>query len=134
MERPNRSGWKGEPWYSWAALAVILLIFLIPVCSLLSMLWHYLVCFLLLGFCWFGKKRNLKWMAALGTALMLLVSVAGFILVYQGPFAASGKTFWMYVTQYGVFTLPVFLFPLAGLLLTLSVGPKPAEKSEEKQE
>ena len=81
--------------------------------------WHYLLCAVLLLLCYkAGQKRRLSLCAA-ATVLMAVVSVVGFLLVYAGPFAESGKTFAGYVTRYGVYSLPIFLFPLAGLILTL---------------
>ena len=81
--------------------------------------WHYLLCAGLLLLCYkAGQNRRFSLCAAI-TALMLAVSVVGFWLVYAGPFVESGKTFAGYVTRYGVYSLPIFLFPLAGLILTL---------------
>ena len=86
---------------------------------MLSLCWHYLLCAGLLLLCYkAGQNRRCSLCAAI-TALMLAVSVVGFWLVYAGPFVESGKTFAGYVTRYGVYSLPIFLFPLAGLILTL---------------
>ena len=81
--------------------------------------WHYLLCAGLLLLCYkAGQNRRLPLCAAI-TALMLAVSAVGFCLVYAGPFVESGKTFVGYITRYGAYSLPIFLFPLAGLVLTV---------------
>ena len=81
--------------------------------------WHYLLCAGLLLLCYkAGQNHHFSLCAAI-TVLMTVVSVVGFWLVYAGPFVESGKTFAGYVTRYGAYSLPIFLFPLAGLILTL---------------
>ena len=81
--------------------------------------WHYLLCAGLLLLCYKAGQNHRFPLCAAATALMLAVSVVGFLLVYAGPFVESGKTFASYVTRYGTYSLPVFLFPLAGLILTV---------------
>lgn len=81
--------------------------------------WHYLLCAGLLLLCYkAGQNHHFSLCAAI-TVLMTVVSVVGFWLVYAGPFVESGKTFVGYITRYGAYSLPIFLFPLAGLILTL---------------
>ena len=86
---------------------------------MLSLCWHYILCAGLLFLCYKGKHNRRFPLCAATTGLMLMVSVIGFWLVYAGSFAESGKTFAMYITRYAGFTLPIFVFPLAGLILTL---------------
>ena len=81
--------------------------------------WHYLLCAVLLLLCYKAGQNRRHPLCAAITALMLAVSAVGFWLVYAGPFVESGKTFARYVTRYGTYSLPIFLFPLAGLILTL---------------
>ena len=81
--------------------------------------WHYLLCAGLLLLCYKAGQNHRFSLCAAITALMLAVSVVGFWLVYAGPFVESGKTFAVYVTRYCIYSLPIFLFPLAGLILTL---------------
>jgi len=50
---------------------------------------------------------------------MPITSVAGFLLVYAGPFAESGKTLAMYAKKYALYFFPIFLFPLTGLVWTV---------------
>ena len=86
---------------------------------MLAFCWHYLLCAGLLFLCNTARKARRFPLCAAITALMLAVSVVGFLLVYTGPFVESGKTFASYVTRYGAYSLPVFLFPLAGVVLTV---------------
>lgn len=86
---------------------------------MLAFCWHYLLCAGLLLLCYKGGQNHRFSLCAAITVLMTVVSVVGFWLVYAGPFVESGKTFAGYVTRYGVYSLPIFLFPLAGLILTL---------------
>ena len=81
--------------------------------------WHYLLCAGLLLLCYKAEQKRRLSLCAATTVLMAVVSVVGFLLVYAGPFAESGKTFAGYVTRYGAYSLPIFLFPTAGLILTL---------------
>ena len=91
-----------------AALSVV-----IPFCS------HYLLCAALLFLCYKCKENGIFSLCALTSVLMALVAAVGSWLLYAGPFVDSGKTFAMFVTYYAPYTLPVFLFPVAGLVLTL---------------
>ena len=86
---------------------------------MLAFCWHYLLCAVLLLLCYKAGQNHRSPLCAATTALMAVVSAVGFWLVYAGPFAESGKTFSGYVTRYGAYSLPIFLFPLAGLILTL---------------
>ena len=86
---------------------------------MLSLCWHYLLCAVLLLRCYKAGQNRRHTLCAAITALMLSVSAVGFWLVYAGPFVESGKTFVGYITRYGAYSLPIFLFPLAGLFLTL---------------
>lgn len=81
--------------------------------------WHYLLCAVLLLLCYKAGQNRRFPLCAAATVLMAVVSVVGFWLVYTGPFVESGKTFSGYVTRYGAYSLPIFLFPLAGIILTL---------------
>ena len=81
--------------------------------------WHYLLCAGLLLLCYKAGQNHRFSLCAAITVLMTVVSVVGFWLVYAGPFVESGKTFVGYITRYGAYSLPIFLFPLAGLILTL---------------
>ena len=81
--------------------------------------WHYLLCAVLLLLCYKAGQNRRFPLCAAATVLMAVVSVVGFWLVYTGPFVESGKTFSGSVTRYGAYSLPIFLFPLAGLILTL---------------
>ena len=80
--------------------------------------WHYLLCAGLLLLCYKAGQNHRFSLCAAITVLMTVVSVVGFWLVYAGPFVESGKTFVGYITRYGAYSLPIFLFPLAGLILT----------------
>ena len=80
---------------------------------------HYLLCAALLFLCCTSKKNGLFPLCAAATILMVLVSAVGFYLLYAGLFLPSGKTFAMYVSRYAPYTLPVFLFPLVGFVMTL---------------
>ena len=86
---------------------------------MLAFCWHYLLCAVLLFLCNKARRSHRFPLCAAITALMAVISVVGFWLVYAGPFVESGKTFAGYVTRYGAYSLPIFLFPLAGLILTL---------------
>ena len=81
--------------------------------------WHYLLCAGLLFLCNKARQDRRLLLCTITTALMAVVAVFGFWLVYTGPFAESGKTFAGYITRYGAYSLPIFLFPLAGLVLTM---------------
>ena len=81
--------------------------------------WHYLLCAGLLFLCSKARRADRLPLCAGLTALMAVVSGLGFWLVYAGPFAESGKTFAGYITRYGAYSLPIFVFPLAGLVLTM---------------
>ena len=81
--------------------------------------WHYLLCAGLLLLCYKAGQNHRFSLCAAITILMTVVSVVGFWLGYAGPFVESGKTFVGYITRYGAYSLPIFLFPLAGLVLTL---------------
>ena len=81
--------------------------------------WHYLLCAVLLLLCYKAGQNRRFSLCATATGLMAAVSVVGFWLVYAGPFVESGKTFVGYITRYGAYSLPIFLVPLAGLILTL---------------
>lgn len=83
-------------------------------------LWHYLLCFLVLVVCFFVFRRRNLVACAVCTCLMAVVSVVGFFVVYSGPFVASGKTLLEYTVGYGPVTLPVFLFPILGFMMTLT--------------
>ena len=85
--------------------------------QLLDMIWHYGVCFFLVIGCWISQKLGNQKAAAVLAILTCAAAVAGFFLVYAGPFAGSGKTLAMYVGRYGAVTLPVFLFPLAAVIM-----------------
>lgn len=89
--------------------------------QLLDMIWHYGVCFFLVIGCWISQKLGNQKAAAVLAILTCAAAVAGFFLVYAGPFAQSGKTMGMYIGRYGLFTLPIFLFPcIAGLVTAWS--------------
>ena len=85
--------------------------------QLLDMIWHYGVCFFLVVGCWISQKLGSQKAAAVLAILTCAAAVAGFFLVYAGPFAGSGKTLAMYVGRYGAVTLPVFLLPLAAVIM-----------------
>ena len=85
--------------------------------QLLDMIWHYGVCFFLAIGCWISQKLGNRRAAAVLAILTCAAAVAGFFLVYAGPFAGSGKTLAMYVGRYGAVTLPVFLLPLAAVIM-----------------
>ena len=87
--------------------------------SLLSLCWHYVICIPLLILVFQCKKRDRTGLAYGLAALCLLVSTAGFFLVFHGPFVESGKTFGMYLTRYGLYTLPIFLVPAAAFAMVL---------------
>lgn len=87
--------------------------------AVLPLAWHYLLCSALLFFCWNAAVKKRFPLCVTATILMFVLAAVGFWLVYAGPFVESGKTFTMYVTRYAVYTLPIFAFPLAGLLLSL---------------
>ena len=86
---------------------------------MLAFCWHYLLCAGLLFLCNKARRSHRFPLCVAITTLMAAVSALGFWLVYAGPFAESGKTFAGYVTRYGAYSLPIFLFPLAGIVLTL---------------
>ena len=88
------------------------------------MCWHYLLCAGLLWLCLWAKRREKQSLMTAAALLMIFAAAAGFLLVYMGPFQESGKTFVMYVTKYALYSLPVFLFPLAGLAAVYSGGKK----------
>ena len=89
--------------------------------QLLDMIWHYGVCFFLVIGCWISQKLGNQKAVAVLAILTCAAAVAGFFLVYAGPFAQSGKTIGMYISRYGLFTLPIFLFPcIAGLIAAWS--------------
>ena len=81
--------------------------------------WHYLLCAGLLFLCNKARQDRRLLLCTITTALMAVVAVFGFWLVYAGPFAESGKTFAGYITRYGAYSLPIFAFPLTGFILTL---------------
>ena len=83
---------------------------LIPLC------WHYVLCFVLLLLLVVFLKQQKRKAVMLTGCCMALVSIVGFIVIYFGPFAQSGKTFFGYVTRYGVFSLPVLMFAVVGIL------------------
>ena len=84
-------------------------------------LWHYLLCSLVLAVCFFVFRRRNLVACAVCTCLMAVVSVVGFFGIYSGPhFAGSGKPFLEYSIGYGPVTLPVFLFPILGFIMTLT--------------
>ena len=85
--------------------------------QLLDMIWHYGVCFFLAIGCWISQKLGNQKAVAVLAILTCAAAVAGFFLVYAGPFAGSGKTLAMYVGRYGAVTLPVFLLPLAAVIM-----------------
>ena len=85
--------------------------------QLLDMIWHYGVCFFLAIGCWISQKLGSQKAAAVLAILTCAAAVAGFFLVYASPFAGSGKTLAMYVGRYGAVTLPVFLLPLAAVIM-----------------
>ncbi len=86
---------------------------------MLDFCWHYLLCAAALYGCWRCCKAGRFGPALALTVLMVIVSAVGFFEVYSGPFVESGKSFAAYVDRYALFSLPVFLFPLAGLSLTV---------------
>ena len=81
----------------------------------MDLVWHYIVCSFLLYLCSEAKKYGEKRKCFVTCVLLCLVAVVGFIVVYLGPFVESGKSFYSYVTYYGIFTLPVLLFPVVGI-------------------
>ena len=103
-------------------LFVVLLFFLwVPsaLSVLLPLCWHYVLCIPLLVLCYCLKKMGKEKMTVGIAFVIFTVAIAGFFLVYQGPFVQSGKTFHLYLTQYGLCTLPVLLCPCAAALITL---------------
>ena len=54
-------------------------------------------------------------------ALSAVIACVGFFLVFFGLFVESGTTFQMYLTRDGLYTLPIFLFPVVGFLLAFRV-------------
>ena len=102
-------------------LSVFMFVFMIAAFALgpgvFRLCWHYILCSLCLNagwkLSWSGRRRA----ALLLAALSAVVACVGFFLVFFGPFVESGKTFQMYVTRYGLYTLPIFLFPVVGFLL-----------------
>ena len=123
MEKMNAFREKWEPAIILAGLAAFFLACLGPgVVHLLPITWHYILSALLLILCWRAKENGMKRVCFVCCALLYIVAVVGFITVYLGPFVESGKSFYSYVTFYAPFTLPVFLFPVAGMLLSLRKG------------
>lgn len=126
-EHKNRQWWE-TGWFYGILLVLTAFLFRAPLAGLLSLTWHYLVNALLLGCChWCGRKK--RHMLLWGTVfLMALTAASGFYLMYAGHFLESGKTFSMYVGRYAPYSLPIFLFPLAGALL--GVNWKKREKQQ----
>lgn len=81
---------------------------------MLSVCWHYILCIILSCVYVYLTKQNNKKAVILTAAALIMVSVIGFFVVYSGPFVQSGKTFYGYVTRYGIATLPVFIFAVFG--------------------
>ncbi len=102
-------------------ITVVLVLFL-PV--FLDLVWHYLICAWCMTGCILCLVRGRRRTACAAAALSALVAAAGFFLVYENVFRASGKTFTDYVTKYGIFTLPVFLLPIISLMLVSKVNEK----------
>ena len=96
-------------------LLAVLVLAAVP--GLYAVGWHYAACFFLVVGCWLCRKLGRQKLAMALVVLTCVVAVAGFFLVYAGPFAGSGKTLAMYVGRYGAVTLPVFLFPLAAVIM-----------------
>ena len=92
---------------------VTLFLFWLP--ELLWLCWHYLACLLLVLACYPCKKEGKQGLLIGLTLLSFVIAVAGFFLIYQGPFVASNKSFYEYLTKYGPCTLPIFLFPCISL-------------------
>ena len=100
-------------------LLAVLVLAAVP--GLYAVGWHYAACFFLVVGCWLCRKLGRQKLAMALVVLTCVVAVAGFFLVYAGPFAQSGKTMGMYIGRYGLFTLPIFLFPcIAGLIAAWS--------------
>ena len=92
---------------------VTLFLFCVP--QLIWLCWHYLACLLLVLACYPCKKEGKQGLLIGLTLLSFVIAVAGFFLIYQGPFVSSGKSFYQYLTTFGPFTLPIFLFPCINL-------------------
>jgi len=85
--------------------------------GLFRLCWHYLLCSLCLNAGWKLSRSGRRRAAFLLAALSACIACVGFFLVFFGPFVESGKTFQMYLTRYGLYTLSIFLFPAVGFLL-----------------
>ena len=100
-------------------LAVMVLLFT-P--GLYAVGWHYAACYFLVITCWLCSRAGKTRLALALVVLTCVVAVAGFFLVYAGPFAQSGKTMEMYIGRYGLISLPIFLFPCAAFLASAWSG------------
>ena len=100
-------------------LAVMVLLFT-P--GLYAVGWHYAACYFLVIACWLCSRAGKTRLALALVGLTCVVAVAGFFLVYAGPFAQSGKTMEMYIGRYGLISLPIFLFPCAAFLASAWSG------------
>lgn len=107
-----------------AVLIVVSAVFVIFLPVLLRFVWHYLLCAWCMVGCVFCLIRGNKKAAAAATILNTLIAAAGFVIVYDTMFKTSGKTLNDYVTHYGIYSLPIFLFPAVGLLLMSKVNEK----------
>ena len=97
-------------------------VFFLPV--LLRFAWHYLLCAWCLVGCVFCLIRGNRKAATAAVVLNTLIAAAGFVMVYDTMFKPSGETLTGYVTHYGIYSLPIFLFPAVGLLLMSRVSEK----------
>ena len=79
---------------------IALFLFWLP--PLLSFTWHYLSCFFLVLVSYLCKKLGKQKLVVGIAAIVLLIAVAGFFLIYFGPFVESNKSFYEYLTKYGV--------------------------------
>ena len=96
---------------------IALFLFWLP--PLLSFTWHYLSCFFLVLVSYLCKKLGKQKLVVEIAAIVLLIAVAGFFLIYFGPFVESNKSFYEYLTKYGVCTLPIFIFPCIAVWFAL---------------
>ena len=86
--------------------------------GMIALLWHYVVCLVLLLLCKYRVTAEKRWVGFLLSGIMLPIGLAGSALAFQTVFVTSGKTLELYVTKYGIYSLTVFLFPIAGLILS----------------
>ena len=101
-------------------IVITVLVFLF---GLLGLVWHYLLCAWCMIGCIFCLVRDNYKTARIAAVVTAFFSVFGFLCVYEGSFRPSGKTFSDYVTVYGLFTLPILIFPIV-CFVALKLGKK----------